>query len=478
MTARGSVQCGDSTTQMNGSSRSRFLLVIALGAMLFALGCNDAPVLEDVDRRPVGTLSDLATLKDVGDLNVLFIVVDTLRSDRLSAYGYERDTTPVLRYFSSKGIRFDDHWAQSSWTKTSMASLWTSLYPIRTGVLNHRHTVAPAAIMPAEIFRDAGYTTAGIWRNGWIAPNFGFGQGFDVYQAPAGKQAPKTMRRAPSAGRIDGTDIDLVFSATEFMRANGDRPWLLYLHMMDVHQYITTPDNAIFGDSYSDAYDNSIRWTDEQIGMILRSLHQLHLADRTLVVIVSDHGEAFGEHGSEGHARNVFSEVVRTPFILIPPFQLEQGVSVPFSSQNIDVWPTLLDLAGLSIPDEVDGRSLVPLLTERQPLEGEGFTVSQLDHAWGKKAQESTPSVGLRQGRYRLIRDSRSPGEDQLYDVEIDSGEFQDISASSRGIVEELGAQIDEYMTQSAPWDGGAPEIELDEMHLRQLRALGYSIEE
>ncbi len=460
---------------------SGVMAIAIVSHVLALLGCpNDPPRSQpsDPDRRPSGALADLATLPEREDLNLMFVVVDTLRADRTSAYRYARETTPALRYFADTGIRFADHWAQSSWTKTSMASLWTSLYPARTEVLNHRDTVSSAAEMPAEILRAAGYATAGIWRNGWVAPNFGFAQGFDVYLAPPAKQAPATLRQAPRAGRIDGTDIDLVYSAIEFLRANGDRRWFLYLHMMDVHQYITTPDNAIFGSSYSDAYDNSIRWQDEQIGMIMSELHALGLASRTLVVVVSDHGEAFGEHGAEGHARDLYGEVVRTPFIIIPPFKLSPGVVVPVATQNVDVWPTLLELLGLPGPEPSDGASFVPVLLERQRAKSDDVSISHLDRSWGKKEAEPHPTVAIREGRYRIVHDSRSPSRDQLFDLESDPGEFADVAGSFHGIVSRLRARVDEYLDQTAPWEGGAPEIELDEMHLRQLRALGYSVEE
>lgn len=462
-----------------GAAVGRSVILVVLVWLAGFLGCHEAtPEPAHPDHRPAGSLADLATLPEREDMNVLFVMVDTLRSDRTSAYRYERETTPNLRYFSDTGIRFDEHWAQSSWTKTSMASLWTSLYPARTEVLNHRDAISPEADMPAEILRDAGFVTAGIWRNGWVAPNFGFGQGFDVYLAPPGKQAPATLRQAPRAGRIDGTDIDLVFSAIEFLRANGDRRWFLYLHMMDVHQYITTPENALFGSTYSDAYDNSVRWEDEQIGMIMTELHALGLAEKTLVVVASDHGEAFGEHGAEGHARDVFNEVVRTPFLIIPPFRMNPGVVVPFASENVDIWPTILDLLGEPLPAPADGHSLVPLLLERQLGDQEDISLSHLDRSWGGKGRESRPTVAIREGDFRIMYDSESPDRDLLFQLSSDPGEFSDVANVFGGIVKTLRARVDRYLEQKAPWEGGAPEVELDDMHLRQLRALGYSIED
>ena len=135
--------------------------VLLVCAALLAFGCGEPAdeVADDTsfDDRPVGTIQDVAKLRDREDLNVLFILVDTLRADRLSSYGYERQTSPVLDYVAATGLRFARHRAQSSWTKTSMASLWSGFYPTRTGVLTHRDAVSPAATMPAEVFRENGF---------------------------------------------------------------------------------------------------------------------------------------------------------------------------------------------------------------------------------------------------------------------------------------------------------------------------------
>ncbi len=137
----------------------RFACLVA-GLFAFGLfGCSlDSSQEADLafDSRPVGSLLDVPGLAERGDLNVLFVLIDTLRADRLGSYGYERDTSPVLDYVAATGLRFANHRAQSTWTKTSMASLWTSLYPQRTDVLDHRDAVSPEARMPAEVFAENG----------------------------------------------------------------------------------------------------------------------------------------------------------------------------------------------------------------------------------------------------------------------------------------------------------------------------------
>ena len=432
---------------------------------------------ENPDDRPVGTLADIASLRDRSDLNVLFVVIDTLRSDHLSGYGYDRPTSPALDYLAQTGVRFDRHTAQSSWTKTSMASLWTGLYPIRTDVLRHVDAIPEAAVLPAEILKDAGFTTAGIWRNGWVAPNFGFAQGFEIYQTPMGQLAPASMRSEAVAGRIDGTDIDIVFSAKEFLASNQDTRWFLYLHFMDVHQYISTEETALFGTNYGDSYDNAILWTDSQLGEVLMDIYRLGLGKKTLIVVVSDHGEAFGEHGAEGHARDLFAEVTQTPFILSLPFRLSPGGVVSEHTENIDVWPTLLDMLGVSGLEDPDGVSLAPLLLGRpaEPRSGMGF--SQLDRNWGRIETEESPLVAVRRGNLRLIHSAEFPDRDLLYDVDLDPAERNELGDGREEEKKELLDDALSYLEREPLWQGGSDSVEIDEMQLRQLRALGYSIE-
>jgi arylsulfatase A-like enzyme len=368
------------------------------------------------------------------------------------------------------------HRAQSSWTKASMASLWTGIHPARTKVLRYPDAVSSEAQTAAEIFQKSGFVTGGIWRNGWVAPNFGFQQGFDLYQKPHVRQAPATLRREARAGRIDGTDIDIVFSAIEFLRVNRDQRFMLYLHFMDVHQYVSVEELAVFGTDYSDAYDNSILWVDRQIRELIRALEELSLRERTLVVLVSDHGEAFGEHGREGHARDVYAEVTHTPFILSFPFLLEPGIVVETGSQNVDVWPTILDLLGLPALELADGRSFLPEILGEASGATPDEDFAQLDGTWGQVAKEPLPIVAVREGDYRLVHRIDASKPDELYDLSTDPDERDSIADELPEVTARLRERARRHFELPGAWSS-TPRVELNEMDLGQLRALGYAIE-
>ena len=438
--------------------------------------------LRPQDDRPVGGAADIEALRDRDDVNVLFVVIDTLRADRLGAWGYERDTSPLLDRLAADGARFDHHIAQSSWTKCSMASLWSGLYPSRTGVTRFDHVVPEEATLPAEILRDAGFRTAGLFRNGWVESYFGFDQGFEVYAKPIGRKPPASVFRAnPTIAEV-GTDVDSVEAAVEFLRIYGRERWLLYLHLMDVHEYVYDEDSALFGTAYSDVYDNSILRENLVLGLLYDYLMKSGLIHNTLIVIASDHGEAFDERGYEGHARFVYRETTHVPLIISFPFRLKPGAVVGGVSRNVDVWPTILDLLGLPPMEGVDGRSQVPALLaaargEAMPEDEPAY--AHLDRTWGGIAPEPSPTVSVIRDGYRYVRVPRAFGErveEDLFRFGTDRAELRNLAEAEPEVLARMRTEADSYLERESAWEGGAPSLEIDEIQLNQLRALGYKV--
>ncbi len=434
------------------------------------------------DDRPAGSAADIEALRDRSDVNLLFIMIDTLRADRLGAWGYERDTSPLLDRLASQGVRFSRHLAQSSWTKCSMASMWTGLYPTRSGVTRSEHVVSPEAKLPAEILREAGFRTAGLFRNGWVESYFGFDQGFEVYAKPVGRPPPASVRRENPTVSDVGTDLDAVRGATEFLRIYGKERWFLYLHLMDVHEYLYDDDSAVFGTAYSDVYDNSILRENYVIGELYEYLAREGLLENTLIVIASDHGEAFSERGYEGHARFVYRETTDIPLIVSFPFRLEPGVVMEQVTTNVDLWPTVLDLLGLPAIAGADGQSQRPAIlaaARGEPVaETSKPAFAHLDRSWGRRGVEPTPTVSVIDQGYRYVR-TPTPGggnNEELFDIARDAAELEDVGPQQPEIIERLSALADSYLEAKPSWQGGTPTLEMSEMQLNQLRALGYAV--
>lgn len=461
----------------------RWPWLTAAGAVVLALAFSfvDVRLGDEWDRRPTGSPEDIEALAQRQDTNVLFILIDTLRAERLASYGYSRETSPTLDRLAKEGIRFDRHLAQSSWTKASMASLWTGLYPQRTGITRYDDIIPPEATLATEVLYNGGFLTVGLYRNGWVAPTFGFDQGFEVYQRPAARPLPPQARREnPTLGQ-KGSDEALIDAAVEFLRVSGNERWFLYLHLMDLHEYVYDAESALFGSAYSDIYDNSIRWTDDTLEILLSHIAEMGHLEDTIVVVTSDHGEAFLERGFEGHARRVYRETTEVPFVLSLPFRLAPGVVVESRTRNVDVWPTILELVGLEPPAGIDGRSLVPEIVARAkgqpPLSSSPTAISSLDQHWGQKDKEPLPTVAVIEEPFRYVRAHRPGGlREELFDASVDPKERRDLADEEPETLARLRAEAEAYEQLEPAW-GEAPTRELDELELNLLRALGYVIE-
>lgn len=465
------------------STRRRWLVPLLA---LIAIGAYVVTTVEvgsdPVQRRPMGSAADIEALAGRNDTNLLFILVDTLRAERMSAYGYERETTPFLDRLAQSGIRFGRHVSQSSWTKSSMASLWSALSPQHVGVTKFNHTISSEIRMPAEILAEAGFKTVGLYRNGWVSGYFGFDQGFEKYYRPLGGSVAVQVQRLRPNAEARSTDEQVVADAIEFLRIHGHRKrWFLYLHLMDLHEYTYDAESALFGNSISDLYDNSLRRTDWVLSKLYDYLAHTDLTQNTIVVLVSDHGEAFGERGFEGHARELFPETTETPVIVSLPFRLPGPVVVESRTDNVDVWPTLLDLLGLPDQGEVDGRSrLAEILaaaggdaSASDSAAAERMSVAYLDESWGSIDQGEI-AVSVVDGPYRYVTGSNTGGRRFETLLSIEDDQRADRLAAEPEVAARLRAEAEKQIAEKSRFRSDV--IELDEMQLDQLRALGYEL--
>jgi arylsulfatase A-like enzyme len=432
---------------------------------------------------PIGNAEQIAALTKRNDVNVLFILIDTLRADRLHVYGYGRPTSPFMDLLANEGVRFADNMSQSSWTKCSMASLWTGLYPAHSGVTKFNHVLAKSAHMPAEILHEAGFRTAGLWRNGWVDGYHGFDQGFDVYTRPGVRPVSTKIQRQNPTITYGGSDFDLVEEGMEFLRTTGQKRWLLYMHLMDVHEYTYDPESARFGTASSDVYDNAILHVDHVLDQLFGRLLEGNYLKNTLVLIVADHGEAHGERGFEGHARNVYPETTHVPWIIAFPFRMQPGLVISERTANVDVWPTMLELLGLPAMANTDGRSRVPEILaaargETVP-DRETTAIAHLDQSWGQRVETASPNVAIRDGHFRYIQFRNPEGKmirEQLFDAATDAREQTDRLKDEPATAEKLRGEAEHYLASRPTWEGETKPLELDEMQLNQLRALGYAV--
>jgi arylsulfatase A-like enzyme len=411
--------------------------------------------------------------------NVVLVSIDTLRADRLGSYGYPRPTSPSLDHLAAGGVRFENAFAESSWTLPSHVTLFTGLHPTSHGVTLEEHQLGAGIPTLTERLQAAGYQTFGFTAGGLLAARYGFDRGFDVYQ-DAYKLLPRTVRLASEA--LEGAD--------------PARPFFVFLHTYDVHCPYDPPERYALrfrtrppedhlevagrcGNPHfnsldltpgqvrflSDQYDAGIRAADDHLSAFFRFLRDTGRWDDTVVAVVSDHGEELWEHGRIGHERTLHIETLRVPVILRVPGLPGRVVPEPIGLR--DLAPTLLDLVGAP-PLSAQGASLVPLAAGARPVElADRPSVSELDR------HVHLRSI-IQDGRH-LIVDLGDPAHRLLYDLARDPREARSLAATADGerTARRLGRLLAAHLRglprprtlRAAPVD---PELK------KQLEALGY----
>jgi arylsulfatase A-like enzyme len=437
--------------------------------------------------------------------NILLIVIDTLRADRLGCYGNERGLTPFLDSLGARGTVFVNAYAPSSWTCPSVASLMTSRYPMQHRVVSFASKLADEERTLAETLQPSGYLAGGFSANFRLLEALGYAQGFQHWRADLKHD-----------GGLRGGDLrrQSMEWLDQARRSAPGQPILLYLHYMEPHapydppepfrqQFLRKDDGALDAataneylvglrwyklthpdvEMLASLYDAEVASADAELRSLFAELEQRDFLRNAIVVVTADHGEEFWEHGNLSHGTSLYNESVRVPLLLIAPGyaggrRVEQNVSL------VDVAPTLLDLLGLPREPRFEGRSLVPLLRPQSlgarfkawrrlggradapdvllDLESVGYGVDAREHGQGL-VRESTKLL-LRPG-----------GLPEVYDLERDplekSANPDALQAQSSALREALEASRADLGSRAGAAAETAP---FDDATREKLRALGY----
>ena len=403
--------------------------------------------------------------------NVLLIVLDTVRAKSMSLYGYAGDTTPKIDAFAARGVVFNRALSTSPWTLPSHGSMFTGRYPAElSGDFTER--MDDTHPMLAEELGRSGYLTAGFVANtSFGGAEFGLGRGFHHYE-----DHPTSLRSAllaTSAGGelLTATGVPGLFRDEKFGRKSADainrsflrwlssreggRPFFVFLNYFDAHDpYLapepfmrrfraTRPEGRLWSRQTLDwspddvrelnaAYDGTIAYLDDRVGWLLDELQRRGELDRTIVVITSDHGEHFGEHGLLEHASSLYMPLLHVPLVVVHPSSVPAGVRVQTSVSLRDLPATMLDLAGQGAASRLRGRSLAALWTG----DGAAGAPSPLLSEASQITERYPSHYPARQGRMRsIVVDGMhyilnlGSGREELYDLGRDPDELIDLSA-------------------------------------------------
>jgi arylsulfatase A-like enzyme len=424
--------------------------------------------------------------------NVVLIVPDSMNAQHLSCYGYHRPTSPNLDRIAQAGVRFAQACSQTSWTLSSVASLFTSLEQERHGVLRIDETLGPLPTTLAELFQKGGYRTLAIMQNEVIRKETGLDRGFELYRFYPYNE--------------NGTKECLSFIQKLILK-ELKRPFFAYLHLMPPHAPYAPPEDFRnrFNPDYTGPvegtiedggllqkekrsaddpdvlhlaalYDEYIRYIDSEIGKLIDSVEEAGRGDKFLFIITSDHGEAFMQHGKQGHNAHVYDEMIRVPLILhAPGGSLPRGAVIEPMVSVLDIFPTLVELCGIPSPEQaMDGRSLVPLLEEpgRNPDRSLFFT-----SRYKSEGSMDSLQLGVREGAMKLVITGKT-GEVELFDLERDPGEKMDLYEERAGQGRELERKLRNWYSEASAdrklWEGKQT-VPLTDEQRKQLEALGYT---
>jgi arylsulfatase A-like enzyme len=438
-----------------------------------------------------------------GKLNVILYVVDTLRADHLSAYGYKRDTSPRIKELAGRGVLFERAYSAGSSTWPSIKALFASRFPSELGdrglAVNGR-----VAKTLAEVFRDAGYATASFNGNFSLIDELGFGRGFQTYE----------LLRREGSDKPAEVAADVIYDkAVAWVRAHRDEPFFLWIQTMDVHSYDApppwrgkftappgkaatteealkalknlspeqleafkamgklTPDQLKgFARFNPDKYDEAVAYTDHVFGQLVDALGEMGLADRTAIVLTADHGEPLGQRGQMFHGESLHEELVHVPLVILLP-GVRQGERIDTVVSLMDLAPTLAELAGLPVPDGFIGRSLLQARTRLRPASAFG---EQPPFSWGQQGNRRYMWFA-HEDPWKLLMDQ---GQVALYDLANDPGELTDVSAQhpvvTGYLVDALAQRVPMLRGGAAPTAAEPLTPEARQKLDSALRALGY----
>jgi arylsulfatase A-like enzyme/Flp pilus assembly protein TadD len=394
--------------------------------------------------------------------NVLLVTIDTLRADRVGAYGGTAGLTPTLDRLAREGLRFEHAYAHVPLTLPSHASLLTALYPTQHGV--HDNGAFRLGDVPtlATALQSARYRTGAFIGAFVLDARFGLNRGFDTYDDRlAGSSADLEV--------VQRTAEQVLEPALQWIQGNHQSPinnhqFFAWVHLYDPHEPYAPPEP--YRSRYStDPYAGEVAYTDASLGAFLDRLTAGGLLSNTLVVVAADHGESLGEHGERTHGLFAYDVTLRVPLVLWAPPLLRPAV-IASPARLVDVAPTILDLVGAAPLSPVDGRTLLPAIAGK-PLDDPGSYFEALN---ANLTRNWAPLRGIVSGGLKLI-DLPVP---ELYDLSADPGELRNLYAQQRERARPLEASLDRVTAAATTSSAARPAVDSDAE--ARLRALGYVV--
>ncbi|MEW5901600.1 MAG: sulfatase-like hydrolase/transferase, partial [Acidobacteriota bacterium] len=447
---------------------ARFVLgAIATAGLGFGIYQGLIRAIPSFGRGPSAALKKLLGPVRSSDLNVLLFTLDTTRADHLGCYGYQDISTPNIDGLAAAGILFKNATSQAPLTLPSHSSILTGAYPFSHGVRdNGGFYLEPESVTLAEVLKREGWATSAFVGAFVLDSRWGINQGFDYYYDNFDFAKYKKI----SLDSVQREGGQVVKAFRDWFAENHERKFFSWIHFYDPHLPYEPPEpyRSQYAGRRWGLYDGEIAYTDSLIGEVVKSLAEKDVLKRTLIVVVSDHGESLGEHHESAHGFFIYDATVLIPLIFSFPSSTAAARTVEAQVENVDLMPTVLDILGLKVPREVSGRSLLPfILGRKQAKERLGYSETyypRYHYGWSELAS-------LRTARYKYISAPRH----ELYDLKQDPSEQFNIYSREKDLAEKFAGELKtlrQRWTEAGKEDRGPGK--LDDETLEKLQALGY----
>jgi arylsulfatase A-like enzyme len=399
---------------------------------------------------------------------VILISIDTLRADHLSAYGYHRIATPNIDSFASGGTLFSNIACQTPLTLPSHTSLFTSTYPFENRIQENAELVPPGAVTLAGVLKSHGYQTAAFVSSVFLEREMGLDQGFDTYDSPFNFAAFSPISgemffggaKNSYAVRDRREGALTLYAALRWLAAHKGQPVFVFIHLFDLHTPYTIPEKVARSKGIS-LYDAQLEYEDELIGRLKNALSRAGWWDKSLTILLSDHGEGLGDHGELSHGYFIYQSTLHVPFIIHWPMgTASQPPIVQQPAGLIDVAPTILDFLHLPEPPSFEGASL--LSGSPRVVYSESFHTHD-SFGW-------SPLRAVRLGDYKYIL---AP-QPELYNLANDPAEHNNIVASNPSKASDLRAQLGKRLARQPQPSAAPPAATPQPQTEKLLTSLGY----
>ena len=450
-----------------GSSRPRQARsrVLTLGIALLAVMAAIAVFLNQRGAVTSATRAALGTLPGGGSpdrLNLVLITLDTTRADRMGAYGNTSVETPSFDRLAREGVLFEQAVSAAPLTLPAHATMFTGKFPPEHGIRdNGGFFLGEEQETLAEILKARGYRTGGFVSAFVLDSKWGVAQGFDTYFDDFDLGKAKQV----SLGSIQRPANEVIDKVIPWLRDASGAPFFAWVHLYDAHSPYRPPEP--FASKYADhPYNGEIAFADNQVGRVLHELDALGLTERTVIIVIGDHGESLGDHGEAAHGFFIYNSVTHVPFVIRAPYSATRSRRVTDPVRQVDILPTALDLLGGSPPGGISGVTLTPLMTGTPELQLDAYSEAMYPlHHYGWSDLRA-----LRSGRYKII-DAPRP---ELYDIDRDPGEQTNLYNDRRALGDRMIAQLRSMADRFAKTEAALPADDIDPEARERLAALGY----